>query len=158
MATTNTKTPSNWLILAVFVVVVVGTGMFIGSVTQPGTWYATLEKPPFNPPNWAFAPVWTVLYVLIAIAGWRIWMINKSSHVMVLWCIQMVLNWAWSPTFFVIQNLWLALAVIVALLAAILLFIVRARKLDRIAAWVFVPYAAWVAFAALLNASLAVLN
>ena len=59
--------------LAVFIVVVFGGGLLIGLVAQPGEWYAALTKPPFNPPNWIFGPVWSILYILIAIAGWRIW-------------------------------------------------------------------------------------
>src|SRR5690606_19345956 len=117
-----------------------------------------LEKPFFNPPSWVFGPVWTALYVLIAIAGWRIWMIEPASRAMRAWFAQMLVNWAWSPVFFLGELLWGALAVIVVMLALIVTFIVLARKIDRIAAWLFVPYLAWVSFATLLNLSIAVLN
>jgi benzodiazapine receptor len=152
------KTPRPWVMLGVFLVVVVGVSTLIGTQSVPGAWYDGLEKPFFNPPSWVFSPVWTTLYVLIAIAGWRIWMIEPSSRAMRAWFAQMLVNWAWSPVFFLGEMLWGALAVIVVMLVLIVTFIVLARKIDRIAAWLFVPYLAWVSFATLLNLSIAVLN
>ncbi|HEV7346262.1 MAG TPA: TspO/MBR family protein [Devosia sp.] len=152
------KTPRPWIALAIFVVVVVGVGALIGTQSTPGPWYEGLEKPPFNPPNWVFGPVWFTLYVMIAVAGWRIWMIDARSTAMKLWFAQMLLNWIWSPIWFIGQMLWPAFAVIVALLALIVAFIWVARKIDIIAAWLFVPYLAWVSFATLLNLSIAILN
>lgn len=147
-----------WLPLAVFIVLVVGVGVAIGILSAPGDWYAGLEKPAFNPPSWIFAPVWTLLYIMIGVAGWRIWRIAPRSAAMKFWIAQMVLNWLWSPVFFGAHRPWMGLFVIVALLCAIAAFIVQARKRDMIASLLFVPYALWVAFATLLNLSLAVLN
>lgn len=144
--------------LVLFVVLVVAAGTAIGFITAPGEWYASLEKPPFNPPNWIFGPVWTFLYVLIGIAGWRVWRLQRDSAAMVTWWVQLALNFLWSPIFFAARNVGLALVVIVAMLGAIAVFIVLARPLDRVAALLFLPYAAWVAFAALLNASILWLN
>ena len=141
-----------------FVLLVVGGGLLIGFFTAPGPWYEALAKPSFNPPNWLFGPVWTVLYVLIAIAGWRIWQHERPGKAMKLWWLQLALNFLWSPVFFALHQIGLALVVILALLVAILAFIAIAWKLDRLAAWLFVPYAAWVAFASLLNASIWMLN
>lgn len=152
------RTPRPWLILAAFLVVVIGVGALIGTQSVPGAWYEGLAKPPFNPPNWIFAPVWFSLYVMIAIAGWRIWMIDPQSTAMKLWFAQMALNWAWSPIWFIGQMLWPAFIVIVAILALIAGFILVARKHDKIAVWLFVPYLAWVSFATLLNLSIAILN
>lgn len=152
------KTPRPWLILAAFVVIVVGVGGLIGTQSVPGEWYQNLNKPPFNPPNWIFGPVWTTLYVMIAVAGWRIWMIDRTSTPMKIWFAQMLFNWAWSPVWFIGQMLWPAFAIIIVILTLIIAFILTARKLDTIAAWLFVPYAAWVAFATLLNLSIAILN
>ena len=121
-------------------------------------WYPQLKKPAFNPPNWIFGPVWTTLYVMIAVAGWRIWMIDAKSAAMKIWFGQMVFNWAWSPIWFIGQMLWPAFAVIMVILALIIAFIVTARKLDTPAAWLFVPYLAWVSFASLLNLSIGILN
>lgn len=152
------KQPRSLLTLALFLAVVVGVGAFIGTQTTPGLWYEGLEKPPFNPPNWVFGPVWFLLYVLIAIAGWRTFLLAPLSMAMGLWLAQMLLNWAWSPAFFAADNLWLGLAVIIPMLMVILGFIIERWNRDRTSAMLFVPYGAWVGFATLLNAALAVLN
>jgi benzodiazapine receptor len=152
------KTSRPWLILVIFLVVVIGVGALIGTQSVPGAWYEGLAKPPFNPPNWIFGPVWFALYVMIAVAGWRIWMIDPKSSAMKLWFAQMALNWLWSPVWFIGQQLWPAFAIIVAILALIVAFILAARKQDMIASWLFVPYLAWVGFATLLNLSIAILN
>jgi tryptophan-rich sensory protein len=144
--------------LAVFLVVVLGGGLLIGYATAPGAWYAALSKPAFNPPNWIFAPVWSLLYVLIAVAGWRIWRVAGSGAARTLWIVQLALNFLWSPVFFGARMPKAALAAILLLLATILGFVVAAWTRDRSAAWLFVPYAAWVAFAALLNLSVVWLN
>jgi tryptophan-rich sensory protein len=141
-----------YLTLALFIVLVLGGGTLIGVTTLPGGWYAGMIKPSFNPPNWVFAPAWTLLYLLIAIAGWRIWQRDLRSAAMTAWFIQLGLNFVWSPVFFGAHRIGLALAIIVALLAAILSFIATAWPRDRVASWLFVPYAAWVTFATALNA------
>lgn len=148
----------NLTALALFIALVLGGGLTIGYLTAPGEWYAQLNKPPFNPPNWIFGPVWTTIYVLIAIAGWRIWQKNKSSLAMKLWWAQLALNFLWSPAFFAMQQIGLALAIILPLLAVILAFIATSRKIDNIAALLFIPYAAWVSFASVLNVSILLLN
>jgi benzodiazapine receptor len=148
-----------WLSLAGFLVVVVGGGLAIGAVTRPDAWYAALAKPSFNPPNWLFGPVWTTLYAMIAVAGWRLWRRGGASpRAKMWWILQLALNFAWSPLFFGAHRIDLALAVIALLLASILAFIVATWKADRLAAFLFVPYAAWVSFATLLNAALWRLN
>ena len=144
--------------LVLFIVLVVGGGSLIGATTAPGDWYAALEKPPFNPPYWLFGPVWTILYVLIAIAGWRVWRLRPHGQAMTAWWTQLVLNLAWSPTFFALQSISLALVVIAMLLAAIVWFMLAARRRDAVATVLFVPYLLWVSFATLLNASLLWLN
>ena len=92
-----------------FILLVVGGGLLIGFLTAPGPWYEALAKPSFNPPNWLFGPVWTVLYVFIAIAGWRIWQRERPGTAMKLWWLQLVLNFLWSPVFFALQQIGLAL-------------------------------------------------
>lgn len=149
---------ARYLALLGFIVLVLGGGTLIGVATLPGDWYAGLAKPVFNPPNWIFAPVWSSLYVLIAIAGWRIWLRDMGSVAMRVWVVQLVLNFLWSPTFFGLHQTGLALVVILALLVAILAFIATSRPLDRVSAWLFVPYAGWVAFASLLNFAIWWLN
>ncbi|MEP9396954.1 TspO/MBR family protein [Mesorhizobium sp. KR2-14] len=147
-----------YLALALFLVVVLGGGTAIGLATLPGEWYAGLAKPSFNPPNWVFAPVWSTLYVLIAVAGWRSWMRAPSGPPMQAWAVQLALNFLWSPIFFGGHMIGAAFVVIAALLASILAFIKLSWPRDRVAAWLFVPYALWVAFAALLNGALWWLN
>lgn len=144
--------------LALFLAIVIGGGLLIGYATLPGDWYASLNKPAFNPPDWLFGPVWTMLYVLIAVAGWRIWRVAEPSIAKALWIAQLALNFLWSPIFFGAKMPGPALVVIVALLATILGFIMTAWNRDRFAAWLFVPYAAWVAFATLLNLAIVWLN
>ena len=144
--------------LAVFVALVVGTGFTIGYLNVPGGWYAGLNKPWFNPANWIFAPVWAVIYVLIAVAGWRTWEIDRRGAAMRLWLAQMALNFLWPPTFFSPHWPGVALAVILSLFAAILAFIVRQWESDRISSVLFVPYAAWIGFASLLNLAIVSLN
>lgn len=143
---------------ATFILAVVGVGLTIGWATRPGEWYADLVKPAFNPPSWVFGPVWTVLYVLIGLAGWRTWRVARNSAAMRWWSAQMVLNWLWSPAFFGAKSPWLAFVVILALLGAVLAYMASARRHDRTATWLFVPYAAWVAFAATLNGFIAAAN
>jgi tryptophan-rich sensory protein len=150
--------PRSLPLLIAFLVVVVGVGGLIGFVTSPGEWYAGLEKPPFNPPNWLFGPVWLALYVCIAIAGWRTFRREPRGRSMLLWYGQMVVTWLWPPIFFSLHLLWPAVAVIAALLALILAFIAWRWRQDRLAALLFVPYAGWVAFATILNVSIALLN
>lgn len=144
--------------LVVFVVAVLGGGMLVGSLTLPGPWYVGLDKPWFNPPNWLFGPAWAALYVLIGIAGWRLWDHARAGLLKILWLLQLAVNFSWTPVFFRAQRTDLALVVVLSLLVLVLVFIAFAWRRDRVAAWLFVPYAAWVAFASLLNAAILVLN
>lgn len=130
----------------------------IGYTNQPGAWFAGLAKPAFNPPGWLFAPVWSALYLMIAVAGWRMWEAHRASSAMVIWAVALALNFLWSPVFFGMQNPGAALAVILPLLALIYTFIAKAWRLDRVSAWLFVPYAAWVSFATVLNGAIWRLN
>lgn len=152
------KNPRTLIVTLIFVGLVVGVGAVIGTQTAPDAWYAALDKPPFNPPNWLFAPVWFTLYVLIGIAGARTFLRDASSPAMFLWAGQMLLNWAWSPTWFGLHLAWPAFVIIISILALIVAFIVMTWKSDRVSALLFFPYAAWVAFASTLNFSIAILN
>ena len=149
---------NRWMVLVGFLLLTVGGGLAIGFLTAPGDWYAALAKPAFNPPNWLFGPVWTALYVLIAVAGWRTFVDDRGSWPMRLWWTQLVLNFLWSPVFFAAHRIGLALLVIALLLAAVLAFIVSSWRRDRAAASLFAPYAAWVAFASALNGAIWLLN
>jgi len=120
--------------------------------------YDALELPPFAPPGWLFGPVWSVLYVLIAVAGWLVWREVGLDRSFVAYGAQLVLNALWTPIFFAGDRYGLALAEIVVLLAAVVVTIVMFRARRRIAALLLVPYAAWVGFATALNAGIVVLN
>ena len=146
------------LSLFLFLLLVLGGGLVLGFLTAPGAWFAGLAKPAFNPPAWLFAPVWTVLYILIAVAGWRVWRRDRGGRPIRLWWVQLALNFLWTPLFFGAHHIGLALFDILLLLAAILAFIATTWRQDRVAAWLFVPYAAWVAFASVLNGAIFVLN
>ena len=140
--------------LLVFVVGVVGIGWLIGATNLPGEWYASLAKPAFVPPNWAFPVAWTILYVMIAIAGWRTYRRGPRSSAMLAWAVQLALNFAWSPVMFTLHQIGVALVILIGLFAAIVTYISLEMSRDRPAAALFVPYAAWVAFAGVLNASI----
>lgn len=143
---------------ALFLLLVMGGGIAIGTLTVPGEWYAGLTKPSFSPPNWIFGPVWTVLYIFIAIAGWRVWRLTSDKTIKQLWVAQLFLNFSWSPVFFAAEQTGIALCIIGLLLATIIAFVVLARRSDRISSLLFIPYALWVGFASLLNGAIFFLN
>lgn len=130
------------------------------TATSVGTWYAGLAKPSFNPPDWVFGPVWTALYLMMAVAGWRVWRKRSAGARLALgaWALQLALNLFSSLVFFGLRSIGAALAEIAVLLAAILATALLSWRIDRVAGALLVPYAAWVAFAALLNAALWRLN
>ena len=153
----------DWGMLAAFVVACLAVSAIGGAVTATsvGDWYAALDKPVFNPPDWVFAPVWTVLYLMMAVAGWRVWRragFRGARIALALFAAQLALNLAWSLLFFGLRRIDLALVEIVVLLAVILSTTVVFWRIDRLAGWLFVPYAAWVAYAVVLNGSLWELN
>ena len=122
-----------------------------GAMFQPGAWYAALIKPAFTPPGWLFGPVWTVIYILIAIAGWLVWRAEGVGALLVLWGAQLVLNMAWSWIMFERHEIGLALIDIVLLWLVIATFIGFAWPLYPIPAALFGVYLAWVSFATALN-------
>ena len=152
------KSASSWSKLILFLLISVGGGLIIGFLTIPGLWYQELVKPAFTPPNWLFGPAWTMLYIMIGVAGARVASPEAARSLLPIWAVQMGLNFIWSPSVFVLHGLTLGLVIIGLLLATILMFIVKAQKRDPIAALLFVPYLAWVSFATYLNASLVLLN
>ena len=147
-----------WVAYAAFVTVVFALGGLIGTQSLPDAWYQSLAKPFFNPPNWVFGPVWGILYVMIGVAGARTFLREPRGLAMGIWALQMLLNWAWSPTWFTLHLLWPAFAVISAIFVLILAFIGTSWRADRTSALLFMPYALWVAFAGSLNLSIALLN
>ncbi|MDD5331682.1 MAG: tryptophan-rich sensory protein [Candidatus Nanoarchaeia archaeon] len=118
--------------------------------------YLTLIKPSFNPPSWVFAPVWTILFIMMGVSLFLIW--NKSKKIPIIFWIQLSLNILWSVFFFGLESPFLAFICILLLWTAILLTIIRFHKTSRIASYLLIPYLLWVSFAAILNFSIWVLN
>ena len=124
-------------------------------------WYRDLRKPSFTPPDKVFPVAWTTLYALIAYSGWRVWSAAPSREraaALRLWISQLAANVQWSKLFFMEHRPTLALADIFALEGSIIAYIAAAHKVDRSAAYAFLPYAAWVAFSTVLNAEILRLN
>lgn len=143
--------------LLVFLALALGAAYF-GMTYLPGPFYAALQKPAWTPPNEVFAPVWTVLYVMIALAGWIAWRAQGFGPLLWLWLIQLALNGAWSYLMFGEKQIMSALLDISALWLVILTFIVLAWPVRRTAALLLVPYLLWVTFAAALNLEIWRLN
>jgi tryptophan-rich sensory protein len=160
---TERRTPL-WAALLIAILPVVAASVLGSAVTVPQIpgWYAGLAKPPFNPPNWVFAPVWTALFALMALAAFRILRSPVRTpgrrRALLAYHLQLLLNIAWSFAFFGANSPLAGLAVILPLLAAIAATIATFRPLDRLAANLLWPYFAWVCFATLLNASIWWLN
>lgn len=147
---------------------------FLGTLaTTPNTegWYADVNKVAWSPPNWVFGPAWSVLYILIALAGFLIWRAgyrhekrNAARSTLTLYIVQLALNALWTPIFFAGFPLtgkfawWVALLVILALIAVVLVLGISASKWSKWAAWIMLPYALWLIFASTLNAGIIVLN
>ena len=147
----------HWKSLLVFLLLAFAAGG-VGSLAMPDAWYAALGKPSFNPPNGVFAPVWTALFVLMAVAAWRVYRHAGFGAAIALWLAQLVFNAAWSPLFFGLHRIGLALADIVVLLALILATSIAFFRIDRTAAALLLPYLAWVAFATALTLAIFRLN
>ena len=126
------------------------------------TWYATLEKPAFNPPNWLFAPVWTLLYIMMGIAAFLVWrkeLENRQVRIaLIVFLVQLVLNALWSVAFFGLESPLYGLIVIAALWVAILCTALQFYRISLAASVLMWPYLLWVTFAAVLNESIWLLN
>ncbi len=146
--------------LAAFISTCVATALS-GALFRPGAWYETLRKPWWRPPNWLFAPAWTVLYLMIAVSGWLVW--RKAGFAgaalpLGVYFVHLAINAAWSWLFFGLRRMDLALADVTALWLSIVLMIWLFAPISATAAWLLVPYLAWVSFAAFLNWTMLTLN
>jgi len=161
----NKQSYSTYFMLLVFVAIPLIVGFTAGLSTIPAIkgWYQTINKPPFNPPNWIFGPVWTFLYVLMGVGSWMIWLKRKTMGKEVkvalgIYFVSLVLNFFWSILFFKFENPTLAIVDIVLLWACIVLLITKWNKIKQTAAWLQIPYLLWVSFATALNAAILYLN
>ena len=152
---------NRWVILCGFILLCLAVGGVSGAITPRAIleWYPTLNKPPFNPPNWVFGPVWTVLYVMMAVAAWRAWAKGAKVNGALGWFyVQLALNFLWTFLFFGAHAIGAAFIEIVLLWASIAVTGIKFWKIDHTAGWLMAPYLAWVSFATLLNASFWWLN
>ncbi len=126
------------------------------------SWYNTLNKPFFNPPSWIFAPVWTILYLLMAVSFYLVWRkglkVKKIREAISVFFVQLALNLVWSPVFFGYKNIFLALIIIIFMFFYIVKTILQFSKIDKTAAYLLYPYLIWVSFASILNFSVWFLN
>ncbi len=146
----------DWTLLVFFALVVATAST--GILFQPGAWYAQMRKPSWTPPNWAFGPVWTVLYIMIAIAGWLVWREAGPGPAIFLWGAQLVLNAMWSWLFFGRRRMDLAFVDVVLLWLSVAAFAVAAIPVSTTASLLFLPYLVWVTIAGALNLSVWQMN
>jgi tryptophan-rich sensory protein len=150
------------LAAAILSCVIIGSLGSIVTITGPGSWYASLEKPFFSPPNWVFAPVWITLFTLMGIAIYLVWesgMRRREVQVAIaVFCGQFALNVLWSFLFFGLQSPLYGLVDIALLWLMILATIVLFHRVQKTAAYLLIPYIAWVSLATALNGAVYLLN
>jgi len=150
------------LIASILLTLLVSVAAATATSSSISSWYVGLSKPFFNPPNWLFGPVWTVLYIAIAVAWYLVWKqgwekkeVKQAGY---LYLFQLLLNFLWSFSFFAAESPPLGLINIAVLLVAIILTMKKFKPLSRTAFYLFIPYLAWVSFATILNTAILVLN
>lgn len=154
----------NWvkLLISIALPLMVSAAAGYFTVTGLGSWYQNLQKPSWNPPNWLFGPVWTVLYIMMGIAFYLVWRsgaaVRTKQKAMGAWIVQLVLNFLWSFIFFNQHAIGSALIEIIILWLAILVTIFLFARCSKAAAWLLVPYISWVSFAAFLTYTIWILN
>ena len=150
--------------LVISIIIPVAVGAIAGLFTRPeiDTWYQTIEKPTWQPPNWVFGPVWTLLYILMGVALYLVWRSNASPGqkraAIILWVIQLVFNFFWSYIFFRQHQIDWALGEIIVLWFFIVLTIFSFSRISKLSAWLLVPYISWVSFATYLTYTIYQLN
>ena len=153
----------NFILLLLCIFIVLGIGFLSGIATMESvnSWYITLIKPSFNPPNYLFGPAWTILYLLMGISIYLIIISPASKEknkAILFFCIQLILNFCWSFIFFYFKLLGIALVEILILWIFILLMIIQFKKVKPFSSYLQWPYLIWVTFASILNASIFYLN
>jgi len=122
-------------------------------------WYSLLNKPNFNPPDWIFAPVWTILYLMMTIAIWNFWHSkNRDMNTIYIYFIHLIFNTTWSIVFFVFHKIVLALIVLLLLIGSIITLLFRFKRTSMLSFYMMIPYLLWCCFALLLNLNLIILN
>jgi benzodiazapine receptor len=161
---TMPSSPGDWLLLGASLVLTFVAAAIGGVVTARPvrTWYGTIRKPAWNPPDWLFGPVWTVLYILMGLALWRVWRVGWDQPgvrlPVILFLVQLVLNVLWSVIFFGLRRINWAVVEIVLLWCFLLATMIAFFAVEPLAGWLLVPYLAWVTFAGVLNFTVWQLN
>lgn len=149
-------------IISIAIPLLIGSSGAFFTVTGINSWYQTIQKPSWNPPNWVFGPVWTTLYILMGIALYLVWKQQDQDAAkrtaILLFAVQLVLNFFWSLIFFKWQQPGWAFAELAVMWIVILLTILQFSKISNAAAWLLVPYISWVSFAGILNYTIWRLN
>ena len=162
MTDTKTLSPTWKLVISIFICEFVGTAAGFFTRSEISGWFFTLNKPSWNPPPYLFAPIWISLYFLMGCALWLVWKSEWSQpqkrNAMVLFFLQLFLNFCWSILFFKFHSPALALADILLLIVAIIATMFAFAPISRTASWLMVPYISWVVFASILNYSIWTLN
>ena len=133
----------------------------LGSLLGNTAFYRELTRPAWAPPGWLFGPVWSVLYLAMGTAAWLVWRGDHGTtrrRALVAFAVQLVLNAAWTPVFFGLEQITVALVILLANVAAVVAMIVAFSRCSKLAAWLVAPLLAWVCFAAALNAAIVALN
>ena len=131
----------------------------LATINYKEPWYSLLIKPSFSPPDWIFAPVWTTLYLMMAIAIWIFWHSKgKDMSTIYIYFIHLIINTTWSVVFFVFHNIFFSLVILIILILLILILIIRFRRANVISYYLMIPYLLWCGFALILNISLLILN
>jgi tryptophan-rich sensory protein len=147
----------DWIVFGVFLGACCAAAS-TGAVFSPDKWYRALAKPPWTPPDWVFPVVWSILYIVIAVAATRVAVLDGNALAMAFWALQIALNTLWSPVFFGLNRIKAGMAIIVALWLAVCGAMVTAWQLDTVAGLLLAPYLVWVTIAAALNAEVWRLN
>lgn len=162
MGTTSRVASLLRLLVAVALPLAVGILGAFATVDSVRDWYPSLVRPSFAPPSWVFGPVWTTLYVMMGVASWMVWRTGAGTPevrgALVIYGVQLALNFAWSPLFFGLRQPALALVDIVLLLGLVAWTAVRFFRVSKPAGWLLIPYLGWVGFATALNAGFWWLN
>ena len=153
---TKNKYLSLFLLLVItFIASAIG-GFTTASYKEP--WYSQIILPSFNPPSWVFAPVWTMLYVMMAIAIWKIWINSYDLKILKLYFVHLFFNGTWSIVFFGFHQIGLALINLIIILIFILLLMKNYFNKDKISFYLMIPYLLWSSYALILNSSIFILN
>lgn len=158
MTTPTVSFRQNWQLLAIFIVIVIGSGIVVGLIAAPGNYVTQLKMPDLVLPAPVSSALWLALAVAFAVAGWRLWTIDPTSIEMRLWLAIQISSWWYSPVFFLLRSPLFALAIILVMAALMVWFIVRTWNRDRISAYLFLPSFLYIAYVAAMNAAIVVMN